>query len=59
MINNQVQLAKQKLREHKRLGNKSPFSVFEIAKMMDRINELQKMTYPQVSSIYFNHIFYN
>ena len=59
MINNQIKLAKQKISEHKRLGTSSPFSIFEIAQMMDRIKHYPNVKKSQMSSIFFTEIIYN
>lgn len=59
MINNTIQIAKKRLQEHKKMGNNTRMSIFEVAQLMDLINDLPKVKNPQKSSIYFNNIILN
>lgn len=53
MINNTITLAKRQLERHAKLGTASKLSVFEVASLMDTINQMHDMKQPSTKSIFF------
>lgn len=55
MINNTMMLAKKQLEMHSKMGEKSSLSIFEVAKLMDTLNEMEQM---KSSDLHQNHLFF-
>lgn len=54
MITNRIKSAKNKLDQHRSLGNKSTLSVYEVARLLDTIKAGEKMNESSADSIFFS-----
>lgn len=53
MINNTIQIAQNKLSQHRELGTRSGLNIFEVARLLDKIKMAEKMKENPQSNLFF------
>lgn len=53
MINNTIQLAQNKLMQHRELGVNSGMNIFEVARLLDKIKLAERMKENPQSNLFF------